>query len=193
MPDAFVAAAYSSVRLMQAHSCSPWACRRRTRARVGVVISVGLVYPRQLMWASRTFSMSGASVFRRPRALPPRRSRPSSRVRASAAPVGATPIRRGGRAVDCTGLENRRGLAPTVGSNPTLSAKHARQPPRIAPHWATGSAPTIALRAGLRNRGAGQRSQPWRWLRLNAPTRHSQGRRLPPLLETRPMEATHVR
>src|SRR6266851_1420732 len=32
-------------------------------------------------------------------------------------------VRRGGRAVECTGLENRRTLASTVGSNPTLSAK----------------------------------------------------------------------
>ena len=32
-------------------------------------------------------------------------------------------IRRGGRAVECTGLENQQGLAPFVGSNPTLSAK----------------------------------------------------------------------
>jgi hypothetical protein len=31
-------------------------------------------------------------------------------------------MRRGGRAVECTGLENRRSLTGTVGSNPTLSA-----------------------------------------------------------------------
>ena len=31
-------------------------------------------------------------------------------------------VRRGGRAVECTGLENRQGFAPFVGSNPTLSA-----------------------------------------------------------------------
>ncbi len=30
--------------------------------------------------------------------------------------------RTGGRAVECTGLENRRGCKPSVGSNPTLSA-----------------------------------------------------------------------
>ncbi len=30
--------------------------------------------------------------------------------------------RRGGRAVECTGLENQRALAGTVGSNPTPSA-----------------------------------------------------------------------
>ena len=30
--------------------------------------------------------------------------------------------RRGGRAVECTGLENRQGLAPFEGSNPSLSA-----------------------------------------------------------------------
>ena len=30
--------------------------------------------------------------------------------------------RRGGRAVECTGLENRQGCEPFVGSNPTLSA-----------------------------------------------------------------------
>jgi len=35
----------------------------------------------------------------------------------------ASKYRRGGRAVDCTGLENRRPLTRTVGSNPTLSAK----------------------------------------------------------------------
>ena len=29
---------------------------------------------------------------------------------------------RGGRAVECTGLENRQGCEPFVGSNPTLSA-----------------------------------------------------------------------
>ena len=31
--------------------------------------------------------------------------------------------RRGGRVVECSGLENRRGFASSVGSNPTLSAK----------------------------------------------------------------------
>ena len=31
-------------------------------------------------------------------------------------------VRRGGRAVECTGLENRQGCEPFVGSNPTLSA-----------------------------------------------------------------------
>ena len=30
--------------------------------------------------------------------------------------------RRGGRAVECTGLENRRGFIPTQGSNPCPSA-----------------------------------------------------------------------
>ena len=30
--------------------------------------------------------------------------------------------RTGGRAVECTGLENRQGCKPFVGSNPTLSA-----------------------------------------------------------------------
>ena len=35
-------------------------------------------------------------------------------------------IRRGGRAVECTGLENQQGLAPFVGSNPTPSAKTKR-------------------------------------------------------------------
>ena len=36
--------------------------------------------------------------------------------------------RTGGRAVECTGLENRQGCKPFVGSNPTLSANslHAR-------------------------------------------------------------------
>ena len=50
---------------------------------------------------------------------------------APAAPVDSThscPIcavqRRGGRAVECTGLENRQGFAPFVGSNPTLSASN---------------------------------------------------------------------
>ena len=33
--------------------------------------------------------------------------------------------RRGGRAVECTGLENQRALAGTVGSNPTPSARKA--------------------------------------------------------------------
>ena len=39
--------------------------------------------------------------------------------------AGSSPIvslGRGGRVVECTGLENRRALAGTVGSNPTLSA-----------------------------------------------------------------------
>tara|TARA_R110000796_G_scaffold88559_3_gene190906 strand:+ start:118671 stop:118946 length:276 start_codon:yes stop_codon:yes gene_type:complete len=31
-------------------------------------------------------------------------------------------LRRGGRAVECNGLENRRAFTGTVGSNPTLSA-----------------------------------------------------------------------
>ena len=31
-------------------------------------------------------------------------------------------FRRGGRAVECTGLENRQGFAPFVGSNPTPTA-----------------------------------------------------------------------
>ena len=39
--------------------------------------------------------------------------------------------RKGGRAVECTGLENRQGFAPFVGSNPTLSAifniRHSQQ------------------------------------------------------------------
>src|SRR5690625_3575862 len=33
--------------------------------------------------------------------------------------------RRGGRAVECTGLENRQGLTPFEGSNPSLSATHS--------------------------------------------------------------------
>ena len=32
------------------------------------------------------------------------------------------PYRRDGRAVECTGLENRRGCKSSVGSNPTSSA-----------------------------------------------------------------------
>jgi hypothetical protein len=32
-------------------------------------------------------------------------------------------VRRGGRAVECTGLENRQGLTALVSSNLTLSAK----------------------------------------------------------------------
>jgi hypothetical protein len=47
--------------------------------------------------------------------------RPASRVR-DARQVNFQP-RRGGRAVECTGLENRRWSDPTVGSNPTLSAR----------------------------------------------------------------------
>ena len=38
--------------------------------------------------------------------------------------------RRGGRAVECTGLENQQGLTPFVGSNPTLSARHEKRPVR---------------------------------------------------------------
>ena len=34
----------------------------------------------------------------------------------------AASYRRGGRAAECTGLENRQGLTPLVGSNPTPSA-----------------------------------------------------------------------
>jgi hypothetical protein len=34
--------------------------------------------------------------------------------------------RRGGRAVECTGLENRQGFAPLGGSNPPLSAIRLR-------------------------------------------------------------------
>jgi hypothetical protein len=38
-------------------------------------------------------------------------------------PLGGTvPPRKGGRVVDCTGLENRQGRKPLVGSNPTPSA-----------------------------------------------------------------------
>src|SRR6266849_5348398 len=40
---------------------------------------------------------------------------------------------RGGRAVECTGLENRRWSNPTVGSNPTLSATSPRQAQRGSP------------------------------------------------------------
>src|SRR5690625_935065 len=36
--------------------------------------------------------------------------------------------RRGGRAVECTGLENRQGLTPFEGSNPSLSATHYPPP-----------------------------------------------------------------
>ncbi len=35
---------------------------------------------------------------------------------------GEALMRTGGRVVECTGLENRRGCKLTVGSNPTLSA-----------------------------------------------------------------------
>src|SRR6056297_124027 len=38
-------------------------------------------------------------------------------------------IRRGGRVVECTGLENRQGFTPFVGSNPTLSARYEQ--PRL--------------------------------------------------------------
>ena len=41
--------------------------------------------------------------------------------RTRSGPICAS-LRRGGRAVECTGLENRQGFAPFVGSNPTLSA-----------------------------------------------------------------------
>ena len=33
-------------------------------------------------------------------------------------------LRTGGRAVECTGLENQQGCKPFVGSNPTLSANY---------------------------------------------------------------------
>ncbi len=36
--------------------------------------------------------------------------------------VSGADERTGGRAVECTGLENRQGCKPFVGSNPTLSA-----------------------------------------------------------------------
>ena len=39
-----------------------------------------------------------------------------------AGPATMTGRRRSGRAVECTGLENRRGRQPSVGSNPTSSA-----------------------------------------------------------------------
>ncbi len=35
-------------------------------------------------------------------------------------------IWRGGRAVECSGLENRQGFTPFVGSNPTLSARYKK-------------------------------------------------------------------
>ena len=38
--------------------------------------------------------------------------------------------RRGGRVVECSGLENRRGFASSVGSNPTLSARRGQKRPK---------------------------------------------------------------
>ena len=40
--------------------------------------------------------------------------------------------RRGGRVVECSGLENRRGFASSVGSNPTLSARRGLKAPQGA-------------------------------------------------------------
>jgi hypothetical protein len=57
--------------------------------------------------------------------------RPASRVR-DARQVNFQP-RRGGRAVECTGLENRRWSDPTVGSNPTLSANAITDQPVSLP------------------------------------------------------------
>ena len=57
---------------------------------------------------------------------------------------GLAAHRRGGRAVECNGLENRRGLTPTVGSNPTPSAtleqKCERRSPPIPRHLKTSAA-----------------------------------------------------
>ena len=59
---------------------------------------------------------SGLKCVRKPACWTPRR------LCSSVRPANRTP-RRGGRAVECTGLENRRPLTGTVGSNPTLSAR----------------------------------------------------------------------
>src|SRR3546814_14346975 len=53
----------------------------------------------------------------------------------------AHPLRRDGRAVEDTGLENRRRVKPSVGSNPTLSAiptSAAPMPGPLVTVWDTG-------------------------------------------------------
>jgi hypothetical protein len=51
----------------------------------------------------------------------------------------------GGRAVEGTGLENRQGVTPLVGSNPTPSAKRSRIVPILAPN----AEPQIHLQSGI--------------------------------------------
>ena len=81
--------------------------------------------------------------------------------------------RRGGREVDCSGLENRRGCKPSVGSNPTPSAKfdhgfdpragairrehsesEGRGPGRVIPAAAPTDSATLPIEAPKVNRPA---------------------------------------
>src|SRR3546814_1703692 len=78
----------------------------------------------------------------------------------------AHPLRRDGRAVEDTGLENRRRVKPSVGSNPTLSAiptSAAPMPGPLGTVWDTGSG-IFDKRAGKSGNdvaGAGWLSWPW--------------------------------
>ncbi len=73
--------------------------------------------------------------FDRERERPPRQNSGPHRALDSTENVHTESLDwRGGRAVDCTGLENRSGRKPTQGSNPCLSAHDARgQPNGLAP------------------------------------------------------------
>src|SRR5262245_33506534 len=51
------------------------------------------------------------------------------------APRRQAPIRRGGRAVDCTGLENRRPLTGLASSNLALSANWKNWAPILGPQF----------------------------------------------------------
>jgi hypothetical protein len=77
------------------------------------------------------------------------------------ASVGRLPIRRGGRAVECTGLENRRPLTGTVGSNPTLSAiRHINSRRSRSDHCDSNEAGITPVRAAPKGRGAKRRVIP---------------------------------
>ena len=66
--------------------------------------------------------------------------------------------RKRGRAVEGTGLENRQGFTPFVGSNPTASANTI---PRMAQSLAAFRYPTASNRAGVERRRIGQGHEMW--------------------------------
>jgi hypothetical protein len=67
--------------------------------------------------------------------VPPAGPEAGFEVACARSPLSSGHLRRGGRAVECTGLENRRPLTGTVGSNPTPSAMILRETAHASSRW----------------------------------------------------------